>query len=328
MEAIIEIPKGDDRRRHIKYDKSGFVDLGPIKDIIPANNGVMPIHYGYIPNTLNVGEGDEIDILILSEKSFKAGQEIEVEPIALIKRADGDDKIVAIDDTIKNIKSWEDVSKNEQKLIEDFFSYHHKFNSIENAEVANLYVEEGVRQSNDMIGLKRGTVKLVHYSPKWSSSFEGEAKKLKKIFGRDCIDIQHVGSTAISKILAKPIIDIALIASSLKKANSYIKKMEREGYELKKNDTRKDRLFLTKGPENKRTHYLHIGEIGSGYAEDTILFRDYLLDHKNAAMKYSGLKEKLAKKYQDNREIYTAKKTEFIEEIVEKAKKSLIKYLK
>jgi|GEM_PF-872568 len=142
MKAIIEIPKGDDRRRHIKYDKSGFIDLGPTKDVIPVNDGVMPIHYGYIPETWNEKEGDEVDVLILSEKTLEVGQEIDVEPIALIKREDEDDKIVAIDETIKTVREWGDISKEERELIEKFFSYHHKFRSIENAGIAKLYIED------------------------------------------------------------------------------------------------------------------------------------------------------------------------------------------
>jgi inorganic pyrophosphatase len=146
MKAIIEIPKGDNRRRHIKPDKSGFVDLGPIKNIIPINDGVMPIHYGYIPKTLNEQEGDEIDVLVLSDCELRAGQKIEVEPIALIKREDKDDKIVAVDQSKKALRKWSAIPKSERDLIEDFFSYHHKFLSIEDAKIAELYVEKSYQQ--------------------------------------------------------------------------------------------------------------------------------------------------------------------------------------
>jgi inorganic pyrophosphatase len=145
MTAIIEIPKGDDRRRHMKYDKSGFIDLGPTKDVIPVNDGVMPIHYGYIPDTLNVGEGDEIDVLIFSKKDLSVGEEVEIYPIALINRADGDDKIVAVNDTV-DYKTWSDAPAAERELIEKFFSYHHEFKSIEDATLAVQYVEDGYKQ--------------------------------------------------------------------------------------------------------------------------------------------------------------------------------------
>lgn len=146
MIAIIEIPKGDDRRRHIKYDKSGFIDLGPIRETIPVNNGIMPVHYGYIPETLNKIEGDEIDILVLSNKSYAVGEKIEVEPIALLRREDGDDKIVAVDEIMRSIKSWDDIPHTERELIQSFFTYYHKFISFENTDDAIKYVEKGSRQ--------------------------------------------------------------------------------------------------------------------------------------------------------------------------------------
>jgi len=144
MKAIIEIPKGDDRRRHIKPDKSGFIDLGPTKEVIPVNNGIMPINYGYIPDTLNEKEGDEIDVLVLSDKLFEVGQEIEIEPIALIKRSDGDDKIVAVDETRNSIEKWENIPEAERNLIEKFFSYHYKLLSIEDAEIAKKYIKKSM----------------------------------------------------------------------------------------------------------------------------------------------------------------------------------------
>ena len=173
-----------------------------------------------------------------------------------------------------------------------------------------------------MIGLKRGAVKLVRHSTKWRPSFEREAKKIRKVFGKDVLEIQHAGSTAIPGMPAKPIIDIALIVPSLRKAKRCEKKLKEIGYEIKKNDTRKERLFFTKGPEKKRTHYLHVGEIGSGYAEDMILFRDYLCRNKKAAKKYSELKGKLAEKHKNTREIYSVKKEKLIKGMIKKAKES------
>lgn len=136
-------------------------------------------------------------------------------------------------------------------------------------------------------------VKLVKYNQKWRQSFEREKKKIWEVFGRNALEIEHIGNTAIPGILAKPVIDIALVVPSLQKVKRYEKKLKEIGYNIKKNDARKERLFFIKGSENKRTHYLHIGEVGSGYVEDMILFRDYLRKYKGAAKKYSELKERL-----------------------------------
>jgi GrpB-like predicted nucleotidyltransferase (UPF0157 family) len=180
----------------------------------------------------------------------------------------------------------------------------------------------GRRISKSNIGLKRGTVKLVSYDQKWLQSFLLEQKKLSKIFSLDALEIQHVGSTAIPGIQAKPIIDIVLVVNSLQKVTNHEKKLKAIGYQKKKNDLRKERLFFTKGPEESRTHYLHIGESGSNYVLDMILFRDYLRNHKKEARVYSKLKEQLANKYKNSREIYTAKKAKFVKNVIKKAKKS------
>ena len=141
MKVIIEMPKGDSRRRHLNFEKTGFVDLGPIKDKIPVNDGIMPIAYGYIPGTLNENEGDEIDVLVFSGSDFEVGQEVEINAIALLRRADGDDKIVAIDQTKNNIKCWEDISEEKRAMIVSFFGFHSKFEAFENAQAAQKYID-------------------------------------------------------------------------------------------------------------------------------------------------------------------------------------------
>lgn len=173
-----------------------------------------------------------------------------------------------------------------------------------------------------MIGLKRGTVKLVRRSPEWVRSFNREAAKIRRIFGEEALQLEHVGSTAIPGIPAKPIIDMALVVPSLKKAKRFVNRLKAIGYELKREDLRKERLFFAKGTEKKRTHYLHIGENGSGYVEDMILFRNYLRKHRSVARQYSELKAKLAERYSATRELYTAMKGKLVRDIVRKARRT------
>ena len=180
-----------------------------------------------------------------------------------------------------------------------------------------------ISNNKDIIGLERGIVELVNHNLNWKKIFNKETKKIKNIFQKDCVDIQHIGSTSIPKILAKPIIDISLIIPSFKKIKFYQKKLEEIGYDLKKDGKRLDRIFFTKGPEKKRTHYLHISEINSSYANDMIIFRDYLCNNKDVAKKYSDLKKELSIKYKNNRKVYTEKKSKFINKIIKDAKKLL-----
>ncbi len=148
MKAIIEMPKGDTRRRHLASDKHGIIDLGLLRDSVPVHGGVMPVHYGYLPGTRNHDEGDEIDVLIYSPDAMAIGQEADVRPIALFRRGDKDDKVVAVRASDQIISSWEDIPKTERDLLEQFFGYHHKIVAIENAEAARRYVEENQEQAH------------------------------------------------------------------------------------------------------------------------------------------------------------------------------------
>ena len=74
----------------MSFDGSGFVDLGPIREQIPINNGIMPVAYGYLKDVINKKEKDNIDVLVFSNRDFSTGDEIEVIPFAVIKRSDED----------------------------------------------------------------------------------------------------------------------------------------------------------------------------------------------------------------------------------------------
>ncbi len=173
-----------------------------------------------------------------------------------------------------------------------------------------------------MVGLKRGTVKLVPHDPEWEELFRSERAKLQEIFREIVIDIQHVGSTVIPTIPAKPIIDIAVLVKSLKDAKKYTENIEAMGYQ-KKQENRAERLFFTKGPEENRIVYLHIGDGGTDYIKDMVLFRDYMIQNPAEAERYAKMKHELMEKFSEAREKYTAGKDEFVQEILRKAKQSV-----
>src|SRR4030042_1334474 len=122
-QAIIESPEGDDRRRHFDKKKNEVINLGPLKNAIPINNGIAPINYALILNTYCKADHDEVDALIISDNKLKIGQKVDICPIAVIMRAAGDDKIIATDQTTVNkYHEWQDVPKEKRELIEKFFS--------------------------------------------------------------------------------------------------------------------------------------------------------------------------------------------------------------
>ncbi|MDD5529435.1 MAG: GrpB family protein [bacterium] len=172
------------------------------------------------------------------------------------------------------------------------------------------------------IGLKRGTVKIVPYSTKWHTAFEKEKKVLSNILKGKFLDIQHIGSTSIPGLVAKPILDIAIAISNINILEECIKKLENNGYQyLGDKEGRKNYLFV-KGDEDNRTHYIHIVGINSLNWKNYILFRDYLISNKDSYIEYSKLKKKLAKRFSNNRKEYTKLKADFIEKIIDEARQS------
>jgi GrpB-like predicted nucleotidyltransferase (UPF0157 family) len=169
-----------------------------------------------------------------------------------------------------------------------------------------------------MVGLERGKVSLESHKEEWEEKYRKEAEKLSSILGNKIKNVEHIGSTAIPEIKAKPIIDMVAVMEDLDSVNEIISTLEQNGYEHRPNDDVQNRVFLAKGPKNNRTHYLSITEENSEFLKRTTEFRDYLNENPEAARKYEKVKEELAAVHSDEREKYTEKKSKFIEEILEK----------
>jgi len=138
--AVIEIPKGCDRRIHMSYDRSGFIDLGPIRDQISVNDGVMPVCYGYIENTINIDEKDEVDVIVYSSNVYHTGDTLDAEIIGMLTRKDGDHKLIARDESIK-IEHFNDISSEERDLILKYFGYKSEITSVDSKEKALEYLQ-------------------------------------------------------------------------------------------------------------------------------------------------------------------------------------------
>lgn len=145
--ATIEIPKDSDRRIHKGYEdhiKGQFVDFGLISDKITANDGRMPVAYGFIENTLGTdGVPDEIDVMVFSEKEFKTEDSVEVIPFAIMVRQDGDYKVLAHDNTVI-LNSFEEISVDMQKTLMEFNGFKLPIVEIKNKEEAILYLDNNM----------------------------------------------------------------------------------------------------------------------------------------------------------------------------------------
>ncbi|WP_420181901.1 GrpB family protein [Haloarcula sp. KBTZ06] len=167
-----------------------------------------------------------------------------------------------------------------------------------------------------MIGLERGTVELVPYQEGWKTSYEEEVERLKTIAGERLLDFEHIGSTAIEGLPAKPIIDILAVVESLEEARDLVPVLEQNGYEHRPDEDVYGRLFFAKGPRTNRTNYLSLVECDSDFYHEKIAFREHLREHPEVAEQYASLKRALAEKYPKRRERYTAEKGDFIRDVL------------
>ena len=170
-----------------------------------------------------------------------------------------------------------------------------------------------------MIGLKRGTVTLVPYQEKWSEDAEKIISLLKHLLGDTAIDIQHVGSTAVYLIHAKPIIDISVAVRDLNDILPHIEVLKQHDIIFRGEVIEGGFLFVM-GNDEIRTHHIHIVKWNGTKWNDYINFRDFLNTFPEKAMLYDACKQKLAMQFSNDRKSYTAGKEEIIQRLLTEAR--------
>ncbi len=168
------------------------------------------------------------------------------------------------------------------------------------------------------LGLDQGTVRVVPYSPDWPRLFEEEKAHLLSVIGDYVLDIQHVGSTSIPGMPAKPILDIGIAVRNFEEARVCIPPIEGLGYEYRGEFGIPRRHYFTKG--EPRTHHIHMNEATSQDWNRQITFRDYLRQHLELAQEYAELKLELAQRYPNDRDAYLDGKTAFVERVLDLAR--------
>lgn len=166
---------------------------------------------------------------------------------------------------------------------------------------------------------------IENYNPQWPILYEGEKGRIFGVIGQAVVAIEHVGSTAVPGLGAKPIIDIMVALRHLADAEACIEPLQSIGYEYvpKYEVFIPERRYFRKWVQAERTHQVHMVERTSEFWDRHILFRDYLRTHPEVAQEYYQLKKELAAKYGSNRDGYTDAKTPFIESVVAKARADL-----
>jgi GrpB-like predicted nucleotidyltransferase (UPF0157 family) len=166
-----------------------------------------------------------------------------------------------------------------------------------------------------------GPVIIVDYDPRWPEMYEAEKARILEVAGRWLADIQHVGSTSVPGLAAKPVIDIMPGVARLEDAEHIIGPLQALGYEYvpwqEEDAPIPDRRYFRRGVP--RSHHVHVAEVGGDFWTRHLLFRDYLRDHPEACHEYAALKRHLAAEYGSDRLGYVEAKTDFISRIEETA---------
>lgn len=164
------------------------------------------------------------------------------------------------------------------------------------------------------IGLRRGTVAVRPYDPRWPIEFASEAALLAELLG-PAIQIEHVGSTAVPNLAAKPLIDIAVGFEDREALDEARHRLREAGYDDRGDFGARGGVIVGKGPEDGRTHLLHLVEVGDPQWQRYLDFRDALRKDDALRDEYASLKQKLAKTYWLDRDTYLSGKQPFIERV-------------
>ncbi len=158
-------------------------------------------------------------------------------------------------------------------------------------------------------------VEIVPYDPSWPARFEEEKKALRQTLAAWLVGpVEHIGSTAIPGLAAKPVIDIMARVATLDASRPAIAALVEVGYCYAPYRTDSEHWFCKPSPAF-RTHHLHLIPIESPRWRQSLAFRNYLRSHSKIAAQYENLKRRLAAEHHFDREAYTEAKGPFVARI-------------
>jgi len=167
-------------------------------------------------------------------------------------------------------------------------------------------------------------ITIAPYTASWPAMFESEAASIRTVFGERALRVEHVGSTAVPGLAAKPVIDIQVSVQSLEDSGRHIELLARLGYvHVALGAFDLVYPFFQKPAQWPSTHHVHLCVVGSLQEREHLAFRDYLRGHPEVAAEYLALKQELAAANHGNtlesRERYSLAKSEFVQSVLQRA---------
>jgi GrpB-like predicted nucleotidyltransferase (UPF0157 family) len=165
-------------------------------------------------------------------------------------------------------------------------------------------------------GHERRTISIVPYDLSWPEAFVRQRDRIAQSLGPRAVRIDHIGSTAVAGLPAKPIIDIDLSVRDPADEESYVPALERTGYRLR---VREPGHRMLRTP--RRDAHVHVCAAGSDWERRHLLFRDWLREDEADRRRYGETKRALAERDWPDMNAYAAAKTEIIGDITERAER-------
>ena len=151
-------------------------------------------------------------------------------------------------------------------------------------------------------------VRIVEPDPAWPALAAGELRSIGRALGALAVRLEHIGSTAVPGLAAKPIVDLQVSLASLRPPERWIAPLERLGYLYAWAPESPDRHFFAKPPERPRTFHLHVCAAGRQEELRHLAVRDFLRAHAGEAARYAALKREIVARHPQDRLAYIAGK--------------------
>jgi GrpB-like predicted nucleotidyltransferase (UPF0157 family) len=157
---------------------------------------------------------------------------------------------------------------------------------------------------------------VTSYDPQWPAEFVAEEARIRAAILRPAL-IEHIGSTAVPNLAAKPVIDIMIGLASLAEATNWIRELQALGYEYvpEYETVMPERRYFRRMESARRSHQIHMVERGGDFWVRHLAFRDFLSTNPQHANDYGRLKMELAARFRDDRDGYMDGKDKFIKNL-------------
>lgn len=169
-------------------------------------------------------------------------------------------------------------------------------------------------------GVEKSQIEIRDYDSNWPRKFETYAKIVSAALGNTALTIEHIGSTSVPGLAAKPIIDILVVVPNSANESAYVTQLEAAGFVLRVREPEWNEHRMFRTPE-KDVH-VHIYSIGCPEIERNVVFRDQLRQNRADRIRYEQTKRDLAARDWSDMNEYAKAKTEVIESIIDTATKN------